>query len=74
MISFEPLKSLMAQQGISLYRLKSDKIIGSATLDNIRLSRRAITTDTINAICEYLNCQPGDIMEYVPDDQDQLSD
>ena len=26
-----------------------------------------IQTEVLNTICEYLNCQPGDIMEYVPD-------
>ena len=29
---------------------------------------KAIRFSTLAAICRELNCQPGDIMEYVPDD------
>ncbi|MEM9964891.1 MAG: helix-turn-helix transcriptional regulator [Asticcacaulis sp.] len=28
---------------------------------------KGIRFDTLEAICTYLNCQPGDILEYVPD-------
>ena len=28
---------------------------------------KAIRLATLNAICDYLNCQPGDILEYVSD-------
>ena len=29
---------------------------------------KAIRFSTLNAICEYLECQPGDVLEFVPDD------
>ena len=29
----------------------------------------SVTTETINRICTQLNCQPGDIMEYVPNEE-----
>ena len=29
---------------------------------------KAIRFTTLEAICNYLDCQPGDILEYVPDD------
>lgn len=28
---------------------------------------RIISTDTLNKVCEYLQVQPGDIMEWIPD-------
>ena len=31
------------------------------------LHGKRITTDSIAALCEALNCQPGDLLEYVPD-------
>lgn len=80
-ISFEKLKKLLDDQGKSIYRLKSEKIIGTATIDKIRsgmlmgrpfpdgTKRKNIDTASIDAICEYLNCQPGDIMEYVEDEE-----
>ncbi len=32
---------------------------------------KAIRLSTLNKICEYLDCQPGDILEYIPDDEDR---
>lgn len=78
-ISFEKLKKLLDARGISIYKLKSDKIIGTATIDKIRScelmgkpkksgdKRQNIDTASIDAICKYLKCQPSDIMEYVDD-------
>lgn len=31
---------------------------------------RAIRFSTLEAICSYLDCQPGDLLEYVPDDKE----
>ena len=30
---------------------------------------KAIKLSTLDAICKYLDCQPGDILEYAPDDE-----
>lgn len=30
---------------------------------------KGVRFDTLEAICAYLNCQPGDLLEYVPDDR-----
>jgi len=30
---------------------------------------KAIKLSTLDAICKFLECQPGDILEYVPDDE-----
>lgn len=37
--------------------------ISSATLANLG-SNKSVTTETIGKLCNYLQCQPGDIMEY----------
>lgn len=35
---------------------------------------RGIRFETLSKICEYLQCQPGDLLSYVPgDDDDQAS-
>jgi len=31
---------------------------------------QAINSEIINRICAALDCQPGDIMEYIPDEQE----
>lgn len=75
-LSFDKLLSILQEREISIYKLKSDKVIGTATLDKIRScvhmgknSTVNIDTRSIDSICNYLNCQPGDIMEYLPDEQ-----
>lgn len=70
MISFERLVKLLKERDISIYQLKAKKIIGTATIDKIRKNEGNVDTRSINSICKFLNCQPGDIMEYVPDPLD----
>ena len=53
----------MKQAGITSYTVKKDKIIGQATYKKI-LEGGDIDTRTIAKLCELLNCQPGDILEY----------
>lgn len=66
-IKYTKLLNLLEKQGLTTYKIRKDKIISESTLQNIRQEKR-ITTDSIAALCEALNCQPGDILEYVPDD------
>ena len=68
-IKYDKLIKLMEQAHINTYVIKRDKIIGQASYAKI-LSGGDIDTRTINKLCKALNCQPGDILEYVPDDTD----
>lgn len=53
--------------GYSSYKLDKEHIITARSLHNIR--HGAIVGDNIlNIICYILNCQPGDIIEYIPDE------
>lgn len=66
-IIFDKLLAKMKENGITTYKIRKDKIISEHTLQSIR-KNKSITTDSIAALCEVLHCQPGDIMEYVPDE------
>ena len=66
-IVYDKLLKLMDDRGITSYTIKKDNIIGQATFKKIK-DGGDIDTRTIAKLCEYLNCQPGDIMEYVEDD------
>lgn len=66
-IVYGKLLKLMETQGLTTYKIRKEKIISESTLQKIR-ENKAITTDSIAALCEALNCQPGDIMEYLPDE------
>ena len=63
-ISYKKLRKKMAEQGLTTYKIRKEKIISESTLQRIRTDG-TITTDAIAALCEVLNCQPGDILEYV---------
>jgi len=67
-ISYDKLISLLKSKKISSYTIKKEKIMGQATWKKVHEGGH-IDTRTIEALCKYLNCQPGDIMEYVPDEK-----
>ena len=67
-IKYDKLLRMMANQGITSYTLKRDNIIGQATLKKIK-EGGDIDTRTIAKLCKLLNCQPGDILEYTPEDE-----
>ena len=54
----------LKENGYSTYKLRKDKIIGEAQIQKIRNGDIA-SKETLNTIYELLNCQPGDILEYV---------
>lgn len=60
------LDVMMAKRKMSLNEL-SEKV--GLTLSNLSILKtgkaKAIRFSTLEAICEALNCQPGDILEYV---------
>ena len=68
-ISFEKALVLMKQQGITSYTVKKTKILSQSTMTKIHRNQ-CVTTDTIGTLCELLHCQPGDLMEYIPDEKE----
>lgn len=66
-IAYRKLRKKMEEKGLTSYKIRKEKIISESTLQNIRKDGR-ITTDAIASLCAALDCQPGDILEYVPDE------
>ncbi len=59
----------MAKQKKSLTELAGDVDITLANLSILKNNKaRAIRFSTLNAICRALQCQPGDILEFVDDE------
>ena len=63
---YDKLFALMKEKGVTKYQLRKEKIIGVAAAEKMRKNNGYVDTRTIENLCEYLDCQPGDIMEYVP--------
>lgn len=63
-IKYDKLFALMKEKGLTTYRIRKEKIIAESALQNLR-DGKSVTMDTISALCEALDCQPGDLLEYV---------
>ena len=68
------LDVMMAKRKISLNEL-SERV--DLTLSNLSILKtgkaKAIRCSTLESICKALNCQPGDLLEYVSEDGNKLS-
>jgi putative transcriptional regulator len=64
------LDRVMADRKISLNELAERVGIANVNLSNIKTGKiSAIRFSTLNAICDVLDCQPGDILEFRRDEQ-----
>lgn len=64
------LDRMMADRKISLNELASSVGITNVNLSNLKTGKmRGVRFETLNAICKVLDCQPGDLFEYVPDEE-----
>ena len=63
------LDRVMADRKISLKDLSDQVGITNVNLSKMKTGKiSAIRFSTLEAICEALQCQPGDILEYVTDE------
>lgn len=65
------LDEVMAARGIGLGELAQRVGITNANMSHIKTGQvKAVRFSTLDAICEVLACQPGDILEYVREDEE----
>lgn len=63
------LDVMMARRKMSLTELSGKVDITLANLSVLKNSKaKAVRFSTLEAICRALDCQPGDILEYVPEE------
>ena len=66
------LDVMMAKRKMSLGELTQKVDITMANLSILKNNKaRAVRFSTLEAICKALDCQPGDILEYVPDGEEK---
>ena len=64
------LDVMMAKRKMGLTELAKEVDITLANLSILKNGKaKAVRLDTLNAICKALQCQPGDILEYIEEDQ-----
>jgi putative transcriptional regulator len=63
------LDLMLVKRGVKLSELADSIDITLANLSILKTNKaRAIRFSTLEAICKELDCQPGDLLQYVPDD------
>ena len=67
-VSYDRLFGLLKERGIKKIALRTKYGLNPKTVDSLT-KNKSVTVDTIMKLCEILNCQPGDIMEYVADEK-----
>jgi len=62
----------LKEKGYTTYRIRKDELLNDSTVSKLRKwenweEGKGISWASIATVCKLLNCQPGDLMEYIPD-------
>lgn len=67
MISYAPLWATMEKCGATTYTLQVKGGISSSTIRRLKAGE-SVSTNTLEALCQILNCPLSDVVAYYPDD------
>ena len=59
----------LKEKGFTSTQMRINKILSESTMSKLRNKDASITMKNLDVICKLLNCQPNDIIEYVPDEE-----
>lgn len=59
----------LKEKGYTSNKIRNEKIMSESTMQKFRTGEM-VSTDNITRLCKLLDCQPGDILEYVSDEKD----
>ena len=69
------LDVMMAKRKMTLSQLSEKVDVTLANLSILKNNKaKAVRFSTLEAICAALDCQPGDLLEYVPDPIERTGD
>ena len=60
--------SALKEKGITSYKIRSEKLLSESTLQKLRKGQ-GVSWENIDTLCRLLECQPADLIEYVPDSE-----
>ena len=58
----------LKEKGYTSYRIRQEKLLSQKMLTEMR-SGKVPGIKTIDTLCSLLDCQPGQLIKYVPDDE-----
>lgn len=65
-IVYDKLFALLKERGVTTYQVQKSGLISGSTWMAMKQEKGGPNYDVLCRLCETLNCQPGDLMEYVP--------
>ena len=69
LINYNKLFAMMDKRGLKKYWLRQNGI--NPKVVNALKNNANVNMSTINQLCKLFDCQPGDILEYVPDEEEE---
>ena len=69
MIKYDKMFALLKINGYNTTEIRRRHILSEDTLTSIRQGKGGLSHKSIDKLCSLLHCQPGDLMEYFPDEQ-----
>lgn len=70
MISYNNLWNVMKERGVSQYALIKKHGVSPGQITRLKRNE-SISTHTIEIFCRILECQPGDLMTYIVDEESE---
>ena len=58
----------LKEAGYSTYRVRAEKVLSEGTMQRLRTGSTAISVESLGILCNILQCQPGDILEWIPEE------
>lgn len=58
----------LKESGYSTYKIRSEHLLSESTVQKLRAGQ-GVGWDSIEILCKLLELQPGDFLEYVPDEE-----
>ena len=57
----------LKEKGITTYQIRKDRLLSESTVQKLRAGV-GVSWENIETLCRLLECQPGDLKEYVPEE------
>lgn len=65
-------KAFSERRRVTLNEVAAETSISRASLTRIaNVPGYNVSLESINELCRFFDCQPGTLLEYIPDDQDK---
>ena len=69
MIRYDKLIKLLKDNDYTSYKIKKSGLMGQNAYTTLMNGTAKLSAEIIDRLCKEFNCQPGDLMEYIPDEQ-----